>query len=199
MKNVLTLILFFGITVLFAQEKKIVTSKEFQDNLNKEYADAKESPLMEKDLVVFKGLDFFPIDEKLIVKATFIRTKKETVFQMKTSTSRLPEYKKYGELHFSLEGQKYQLNVYQNMDLIQKKGYKDYLFLPFSDLTNGKETYIGGRYIDLRIQKGTTWTIDFNKAYNPYCAYNYKYSCPIVPLDNDLPIAIKAGVKKFHD
>jgi uncharacterized protein (DUF1684 family) len=89
--------------------------------------------------------------------------------------------------------------VYQNIDLIKKSGYDDYLFLPFSDLTCGKESYIGGRYVDVRIQKGTIWTIDFNKAYNPYCAYNYEYSCPIVPLENDLDIEILAGVKKFHD
>jgi uncharacterized protein len=118
---------------------------------------------------------------------------------MKTSTERLPEYKKYGELYFELDGKKLKLNVYQNIDLIKKKGYEDYLFLPFSDVTNGKESYIGGRYIDMRILNNKTWTIDFNKAYNPYCAYNYKYSCPIVPLENDLDVEINAGVKKFHD
>ncbi len=199
MKNVFILILFLNLTLVFAQEKKIETAQDFQEKLNREYADSKESPLMEADLAVFKNLDFFPISEKYVINATFIRTKKEKVFQMKTSTNRLPEYKKYGELHFMLEGKNLRLNVYQNIDLIKKKDYKDYLFLPFSDLTNGTETYIGGRYIDVRIQKGGKWTIDFNKAYNPYCAYNYKYSCPIVPLDNDLPIEIKAGVKKFHD
>lgn len=199
MKNVFILILFLNLTLVFAQEKKIETAQDFQEKLNREYADSKESPLMEADLAVFKNLDFFPISEKYVINATFIRTKKEKVFQMKTSTNRLPEYKKYGELHFMLEGKKLQLNVYQKIDLIKKKDYKDYLFLPFSDVTNGTETYIGGRYIDVRIQKGGKWTIDFNKAYNPYCAYNYKYSCPIVPLDNDLPIEIKAGVKKFHD
>ena len=89
--------------------------------------------------------------------------------------------------------------MYQNVDLNKKTGYEDYLFLPFSDLTCGKESYIGGRYVDMKIQKGKTWTIDFNKAYNPYCAYNYEYSCPIVPLENDLNIEILAGGNKFHD
>lgn len=199
MKKFLFLILFLSASISLAQENKPETSKEFQDNLNKEYADEKESPLMKEDLATFKELDFFPIDKKYVILATFIRTKKEKVFKMKTSTSRLPEYKKYGELYFTLNGKELKLNVYQNMDLIKKEGYEDYLFLPFSDLTNGKESYIGGRYIDMRIQDGKTWTIDFNKAYNPYCAYNYKYSCPKVPLENDLPIEIKAGVKKFHD
>ena len=98
-----------------------------------------------------------------------------------------------------IDDKAFKLNVYQNVDLNKKTGYEDYLFLPFSDLTCGKESYIGGRYVDMKIQKGKTWTIDFNKAYNPYCAYNYEYSCPIVPLENDLNIEILAGVKKFHD
>jgi uncharacterized protein (DUF1684 family) len=66
-------------------------------------------------------------------------------------------------------------------------------------LTSGKESYIGGRYIDLQIPKSSTMILDFNTAYNPYCAYNHLYSCPIVPLENDLNVAIEAGVKKFHD
>lgn len=199
MKKYFSLLLIFSFITLQAQDKTTETSQEFQDNLNLEYADKAKSPLMEKDLKTFKSLDFFSINDKYIIEAKFIRTKKEKVFKMKTSTSRLPEYKKYGELHFSIDGVDCKLNVYQNIDLIKKPGFDDYLFLPFSDLTNGKETYIGGRYVDLRIQKGTTWKIDFNKAYNPYCAYNYEYSCPIVPLENDLNVAILAGVKKFHD
>ena len=182
----------------FAQ-KDLSSAEKCQVELNKSFADSLKSPLTKEDLNHFKGLDFFPINEKYIVEATFVRTKKEKPFGMKTTTSRTPLYKKYGELLFSIEGKEFKLNVYQNIDLIKKLGYDDYLFLPFSDLTCGKESYIGGRYVDVRIQKGTIWTIDFNKAYNPYCAYNYEYSCPIVPLENDLDIEILAGVKKFHD
>ena len=199
MKKYFSLLLMMSFITLQAQDKTTETSQEFQENLNLEYADKEKSPLMKEDLKTFKSLDFYPINEKFIVEAKFIRTKKEKVFKMKTSTSRLPEYKKYGELHFTIDGVDCKLNVYQNIDLIKKPGFDDYLFLPFSDLTSGNETYIGGRYVDLRIQKETTWKIDFNKAYNPYCAYNYEYSCPIVPLENDLNVAILAGVKKFHD
>lgn len=195
MKNFFFLVLLLQFLSANAQE----TSKEFQDNLNFEYADKAKSPLTDKDFKQFKSLDFYPINEKFIVDAKFVRTKKEKVFKMKTSTDRLPEYVKYGELTFSIDNVSYKLNVYQNIDLSKKPSYEDYLFLPFSDLTNGKESYIGGRYIDMRITKGTNWKIDFNKAYNPYCAYNYKYSCPIVPMENDLNIEILAGVKKFHD
>ena len=199
MKKYFSLLLIFSFITLQAQDKTTETSQEFQDNLNLEYADKEKSPLTDEDFKTFKSLGFYPINQKFIVEAQFIRTKQEKVFKMKTSTSRLPEYKKYGELHFTIDGVDCKLNVYQNIDLNKKPGFDDYLFLPFSDLTSGKQTYIGGRYVDLRIQKGTTWKIDFNKAYNPYCAYNHVYSCPIVPLENDLNVAILAGVKKFHD
>lgn len=195
MKKMLFLLLLLNIFCLTAQE----TSKEFQDTLNKEYGNREKSPLTDEDFKVFKGLDFYPINEKFIVEAKFTRTPNEKVFKMKTSTSRVPEYVKYGELLFTIDGKDFKLNLYQNIELIKKAGFEDYLFLPFSDLTCGKESYIGGRYIDMRISKGATMTIDFNKAYNPYCAYNYKYSCPIVPLENNLDIAILAGVKKFHE
>lgn len=192
----LFLLLLLNVVTISAQE---TSSKEFQQTLNKEYGDKEESPLTEEDFKTFKGLDFYPIDEKYIVKATFIHTPEEKIFKMKTTGTRTPEYVKYGQLIFSLDGQEFKLNLYQNIDLIKKEGFADYLFLPFSDLTCGKESYIGGRYIDMRIPKSDMVSIDFNKAYNPYCAYNHKYSCPIVPLENDLQIAILAGVKKFHD
>jgi uncharacterized protein (DUF1684 family) len=199
MKKLLFVLLIMNIFSLFGQEKNNQTAKEFQDNLNEKFADKEKSPLTEEDFKTFTHLDFFPISETFVVKAKFVRTRKEKAFEMKTTTDRLPKYKKYGALHFVIEGSEYKLSVYQNLDLIKKEGYENYLFLPFSDTTNGNETYIGGRYIDCYIQDGNEWIIDFNKAYNPYCAYNYKYSCPIVPMENDLPIAIKAGVKKFHD
>ena len=198
MKNFYLFALLFSVSVL-SQEEKVLTSLEYQQNLNIEFADSLKSPLTEEDRLHFKALDFFPIEDKFIVEATFMRTKREKTFQMKTSTDRTPLYIKYGELHFKIDGKEMKLNVYQNIELSKRKGFKDYLFLPFSDLTNGKESYIGGRYLDMKIPKNYKVTIDFNKAYNPYCAYNYKYSCPIVPLENDMEIAIHAGIKKFHD
>ena len=116
---------------------------------------------------------------------------------MKTSTDRLPVYLKYGELVFNLKGGPFLLNFYQPPDLIVMEGFEDYLFLPFLDETNGLESYGGGRYIDARIPEGNTIVIDFNKAYNPYCAYNDKYSCPLVPRENYLKTRIEAGVKTF--
>jgi uncharacterized protein len=198
MKNLLVLlmVLQFG----FAQAQfSLAAVEKFQNELNAEYADAKTSPLLPEDLKTFQTLDFYPANEKFYVVAKFIRTENEQPFEMKTSTDRKPVYVKYGEAHFSIDGQAFQLNIYRNIELSKKEQYKDYLFLPFSDLTCGNESYIGGKYIDMKIPQGDTIVIDFNTSYNPYCAYSHKYSCPKVPLENDLKIAIRAGVKKFHD
>lgn len=200
MKNSLLLILLLQLSFGFAQEKfQISSTEKFQKEINAEYADGKTSPLMAEDLASFKTLDFYPINEKYYVVAQFTRTEKEKPFEMKTSTDRKPIYVKYGEATFTIDGKALKLNLYKNIELSKQKKYKNALFLPFSDLTCGNESYIGGKYIDLEIPKGNTIAIDFNKSYNPYCAYNHKYSCPKVPLENDLDIEIKAGVKNFHN
>lgn len=177
--------------------EKPQSAVEFQKQLDMDFANPEESPLDAKDLKEFKGLDFFPVDTNFIVKAEFVRTPAEAPFAMKTSTDRLPIYVKYGELYFELNGRRMKLNVYQNQELMQDPEYFDYLFLPFTDLTNGNETYAGGRYIDFRIPESSEVTLDFNKAYNPYCAYSGKYSCPVPPEENNLEIEIFAGVKSF--
>ena len=169
----------------------------FQKEMNEFFKDASISPLKEKDLKNFKGLDFFAFDSSYVVNAALIRTPEEKSFKMKTTTDRLPEYIKYGIVTFDLFNKSYSLNIYRNLDIINNEGYQDYLFLPFLDDTNGLESYGGGRYIDLDIPKGDNLVIDFNSAYNPYCVYDEKYSCPIVPRDNYLSIEIKAGVKIF--
>ena len=199
MRVLLTLVLLVQLNFGFGQNKFTDAVEKFQKELNAEYADAKTSPLMADDLATFKSLDFYPINEKFKVTARFVRTKKEKPFEMKTSTDRKPLYVKYGEAYFTIDGSDFKLNIYRNIELSKKAEYKDYLFLPFSDLTSGNESYIGGKYIDMKVPEGNTIIIDFNTSYNPYCAYNHKYSCPNVPLENDLNIEIKAGVKKFHD
>ena len=200
MKKVVALLMMMQFGFGFAQVQfDLAGVEKFQKELNAEYADSKTSPLLPEDLKEFKSLDFYPANEKFFVVAKFVRTANEQPFEMKTSTDRKPVYVKYGEAHFSIDGQFFKLNIYRNIELSKKEQYKDYLFLPFSDLTCGDESYIGGKYIDLKIPQGDTIVIDFNRSYNPYCAYSHKFSCPKVPLENDLKIAIRAGVKKFHD
>lgn len=182
--------------------------KSFQEEMNSSYKNAKESPLPENELKKFKTLPFFKIDSIYRVEADFVRTTDGQPFEMQTTTERKPMYQKFGEVSFELHGKRHTLNVYQSQDLKQKEEYKNYLFLPFTDLSNGQESYYGGRYIDLQIPQRQTAdgqeldkiTIDFNKAYNPYCAYNKKYSCPIPPKENHLDVKVLAGVGyKNHD
>lgn len=183
-----------------AQDKQpILGETEWQKEMNAEYKDASTSPLKKKDRSDFKSLDFFKFDSTYVVTATLKRTPNTEWFKMKTTTSRESEERIFGILTFQLKEKTFSLNVYQGKELMKDEDFKDYLFLPFLDNTNGDTTYGGGRNIDLRIPEGDTIEIDFNKAYNPYCAYNERYSCPIVPRENYLDTKIEAGVKKFHD
>lgn len=171
--------------------------KNFQYEMNFEFADKEESPLTEIDLENFVSLDFFPIDSTYKIVANFELDENPTLFEMPTTTDRKPIYKTYGTANFTLSGKELKLHIYQNQDLLKKPEYTNNLFIPYRDLTNGNESYGGGKYVDVEIPKGNTIVIDFNKSYNPYCAYNEEYSCPIPPRENDLDIAIKAGVKAY--
>ncbi len=197
MKNIFYLLLIIFVSGCSQEKQKIQGETDFQRKINAEFKDASKSPLKDKDRKDFRGLDFFKFDLAYVVTATLKRTPDSKWFKMKTTTSRVSNERVYGVLSFELKGETYDLNVYQGEELMKKKGFEDYLFLPFLDDTNGDTTYGGGRYIDLRIPKGDTIVIDFNKAYNPYCAYNEKYSCPIVPRVNYISTEVKAGVKAF--
>ncbi|MFK7748102.1 MAG: DUF1684 domain-containing protein [Kordia sp.] len=198
MKNI-CLILCSTLLIIGCSGKKeaVIGETEFQQKLNAEYKDASTSPLKAKDLKTFEGLDFFPINNTFKVTATFKRTPNSPIFKMPTSTDRKPEYRRYGIATFTLNGKEFSLEIYRNQKLMKTEEYKNYLFLPFTDETNGFASYGGGRYIDLEIPKGDTIEIDFNKSYNPLCAYNDKYSCPIPPRVNFLKTEINAGVKAF--
>ncbi|MFX0558099.1 DUF1684 domain-containing protein [Maribacter sp. CXY002] len=171
----------------------------FQDDLNSEFKNPDSSPLPDRYRKDFEGLDFFNPDTNYVVEAKFIRTPEALPFLMPTTTDRKSTEVVYGIVRFELNGDSYELEIYQNPELILEEGYEDYLFLPFTDVTNGNETYDGGRYLDLKIPEGNTIVLDFNRAYNPYCAYNKKYSCPLVPSKNNLDTKVLAGVKAFGE
>lgn len=177
----------------------IAEIEKHQSEENEAFANSETSILEKKDLEHFEELEFYPIDLKYRVNAKFIRTPNEKPFKMQTTTDRLPEYVKYGEAHFTIDGHQLQLNVYKSTSEPKDPEYKDYLFIPFTDYTSGDGSYGGGRYVDAWIPEGDVLVIDFNKAYNPYCAYSKRYSCPIPPRENDLRIRIEAGVKDFGE
>ena len=168
------------------------TESEFQTSLNALFKDASRSPLKPENLKTFKGLSFFPVDSSFVVVAKLKRTNTSNFFEMKTSTTRLSKERVFGILSFKIKGLDYSLKVYQSESSVLESS--DYLFLPYLDATNGLTTYGGGRYIDLTIPDGDHIWLDFNKSYNPYCVYNARYSCPIVPRENFLPIKVEAGV-----
>ena len=144
----------------------------------------------------FKSHPFFPIDLNYRVKAKLVKTEDAVPFEIPTSSGRTKKFREFGKAYFTLNGAEQVLTVYQSLALLDDPEYQDYLFLPFKDETNGKDTYGGGRYLDLRIPQNDELIIDFNKAYHPLCAYNATdYSCPIVPQNNWLQLPIEAGVK----
>lgn len=159
-----------------------------------ELSDTTYGVLTAEEIVHFGGVDYFPFNRAFQLEATF-EVDKGKKFKMPTSTDRKPWYRRYGYITFQVQGKTYSLTAYQNLALKKSKEFKNYLFVPFRDLTSGISTYGGGRYLDLHIPDGTTLILDFNTAYNPYCAYSYRYSCPIPPSENTLPIAIPAGEK----
>lgn len=154
---------------------------------------------------VIKGEDknlfrFYPVDERYRVTAQFEQVNDDKWFTMETSGILKQTFRVYGILRFNIHDTAVTLNIYQSQNLMAVDGYKDYLFLPFTDLTSGNETYTNGRYIDFQISdiKDNGLVIDFNKAYNPYCAYaSGTFNCPIPPKENSLPVTIHAGEKNF--
>ena len=154
------------------------------------------SPLKEEDL---KNLHFYEADSTYKVSATVKMLTGEKIFKMPTYAGTSSEFIRYAQLSFTLKGKTIKMTLYKSMALAMNPAYKDLLFLPFTDQTNNKETYGGGRYIDLNVNdiRNNHLEIDFNKAYNPYCAYSDGYRCPIPPEENDLPISIIVGEKLY--
>lgn len=179
----------------FNHSRYVNVIKEERKVKDKEMLSEDKSPLPDEEKTSFKKLRYYRPKVSFRKEAAFNRFNQATRFLMKTTTERLPEYSLYGKVTFQHNGKEYSLNVYQNIELVKKPGYEKHLFIPFNDRTNGNETYGGGRFLEITENGSDTLIIDFNKVYNPYCAYNHKYSCPIPPEENDLKIKIKAGEK----
>ncbi|MCF8368922.1 MAG: DUF1684 domain-containing protein [Bacteroidales bacterium] len=157
------------------------------------------TPLKPDQKKTFKGLNYFPANINYQLEATLIIEEEPEIVKFRTSTERSPEYIKYGKVIFTLNGKEYSLFAYQSKKLVEVKKENNDLFVPFRDETSKDETYGGGRYVDCEIPKeGNKIILDFNKAYNPYCAYNPTYSCVIPPEENRLPIRIEAGEKIYE-
>ncbi|MBE0680823.1 MAG: DUF1684 domain-containing protein [Anaerolineales bacterium] len=148
-----------------------------------------QSPLTPEQRKDFHGLQYFPENEGLRLDVKVEEFENKERFEMQTSTGDVQKYERFGKFHFAVDGEEVELTIYQS-----QHGF----FLPFVDSLAGSETYPAGRYLEPEPLAGGRFLVDFNIAYNPYCAYNEMWSCPITPAENRLKVAIRAGEKLFH-
>ncbi len=155
------------------------------------FRESPESPLTEDARRTFTGLSYFPPDERYRVPAALrpFPDGDATTVRMPTSTGQLRDMVRVGRLEFVLKGQPQALTAFVEAGDTRR----DRLFVPFADLTTGRETYAGGRYLDLERSPTGVYVIDFNRAYHPYCLYNPKYDCPFPPPENRLSVPVRAG------
>ncbi len=159
--------------------------------------DPGQTPLKPDERAHFRGISWFPIQAKYRVTARFVRTPSAKTFFMPTSSGKPKVYTKFGILTFTLNHHACRLAAYQSQSLLRTQP-DEAVFVPFTDKTSGTLSYGGGRYLDFPVPKSGLVTLDFNDAYNPYCAYTEGFACPIPPSENRLPVAVLAGAKVYR-
>ncbi len=157
------------------------------------FASDHQSPIPHEARASFKGLNYFQPDPNYRVRARLTRFSKPEHVIMTTSKGTQQRYLKYGTFNFELQGEKLQLLAYKSADRPHERS----LFVPFTDETSGKDTYGSGRYLDVEETGRDDYDLDFNFAYNPYCAYSQDYICPFPGRENRLPTRILAGEKTY--
>lgn len=163
--------------------------EEFRAEKDEFFKSHPQSPLAPEQKRDFKGLEYFPENDALRLEVRVEPLNDPQPMQMQTTTGSVQVYFRHGRFRFSVDGQEAELTIYRN-----EHGY----FLPFVDSLAGAETYPAGRYLEPEELPGNRFLVDFNLAYNPYCAYNEMWSCPITPAENRLKVPIRAGEKVFH-
>ena len=169
-----------GISIKYREQK--------DDNFRKSI----KSPIKDKDN--FGGLNYFPYSEKYRVNAFVTFTNDTQLISMPRTDGKRSFYTAFVKASFKIDGQLQTLMMYRYPDDLQNKPM---LFVPFFDASNGDKTYGGGRYLDVELNNNKSIIIDFNYAYNPFCVYNYQYTCPITPAENKLTVPIPAGEKTY--
>jgi uncharacterized protein (DUF1684 family) len=154
---------------------------------------AEEHPLSEAQKATFNGLDYFAPNDAFCIPAGFKTATGSETFDMPAFDEKSIPFREYGAFGFQVDGVDYSLTAYQRMDLPEEK--RQWVLVPFKDNTNGHTTYGGGRYLEIRLPIDSRTEIDFNRASNPWCAYDPKYTCPVPPVKNWLGLSIEAGEK----
>ncbi len=153
------------------------------------------SPIPPSSRSRFHGLSYFDVNPALRFHVKLNRYPVPREVHLGTNTGEVRQALRYGYFEFTVDGKNCRLQVYRIEDT--NTGGEPSLFVPFRDATSGKETYAAGRYIDLKENTTGYYDLDFNLAYNPYCAYSKEYSCPVPPAENTLPVSIRAGEKVY--
>lgn len=162
---------------------------EFRAAKDEFFASHSQSPLTSEQQAGFKGLVYFPENAALRLKLRLEEFPVKDEIRVQTSTGEVQAYRRQGRFRFTVEGRDAELTLYMG---------ENGLFLPFVDSLAGKETYPAGRYLEPEALEGGHYMVDFNLAYNPYCAYNDRWSCPLTPFENRLKVPIRAGEKLYH-
>jgi hypothetical protein len=167
---------------------------DFREAKDQFFAQDLHSPLTRAQRRKFRGLDYFPENPHLrfLVKIIELLDRDRVVIELTTSTGGSNAYRRWGTFTFAVDGGSATLTVYKGLD-------NGELFLPFADATSGHESYGAGRYLDLSPLEDGRYLVDFNYSYNPYCAYNPNWSCPVPPAENRLRVPVRAGEKNFPD
>jgi len=196
MRSVILFFCLFVLTLHTNGQSYADSILQFREQYTKDLLEDKRSPIKQWQV---KSLSFYKPNSNYCVLAEFTETPDSKPFLIQTHSGKQKPYREYGAISFTIRDTKYILHIYQSIDLIKEDTHKDYLFIPFNDETNYETTFAGGRYIDLSIKDiiNNRVLIDFNKCYNPYCAYADGYSCPIPPKENYLHVRIEAGEKTF--
>ena len=162
---------------------------QFRKEKDAFFAGHHQSPLTHEQKHDFNGLAYFPENPDLVLEVTVEEFPEKQEVKMQTSTGDVQAYQRYGRYHFTVDGQEAALTIY---------GSDHDFFMPFVDSLAGKETYGAGRYLEPHPLGNGQFLIDFNYAYNPYCAYNEQWSCPFPPAENRVKVPIRAGEKTFE-
>lgn len=183
---------------LSAQSSWFSDLSKHREEKDLEFKTSEDSPIPEETRTHFEGLKYYQPDNRFNLTAEFIRLKKPKTVWFMTSSGKEKEYVQFAQIRFKLFDKSYTLYAYYSEQVRSKPGLEKYVFVPFKDLTNLKGTYGGGRYLELSEPSEDIISLDFNMAFNPYCAYSDGYSCPKVPAENYLNLRIEAGEKVLY-